>query len=208
MARVMAWFEVLRLFPVCTIHSGLNLSLPSTPFLGSWPCFTDRPVDGEESDIWCCSSYTIGCTSRRQSGRSGVTPRAAVRSRMRCPKCQFDHELQTTDCLKCGIVFSRYQAAQEAAAKKFKFPAPAVRAAEPRYWYTARPRRWPHYQYPLTWEGWLAPFIFIVSCGALHLFVDERKHPLRFLGLTFGLLALFVAIVHWKSEPKRKFWDD
>jgi hypothetical protein len=32
---------------------------------------------------------------------------------MRCPKCQFDHELQTTECLKCGIVFSRYQPALE-----------------------------------------------------------------------------------------------
>jgi hypothetical protein len=32
---------------------------------------------------------------------------------MRCPKCQFDHELQTTECLKCGIVFSRYQAPPE-----------------------------------------------------------------------------------------------
>ncbi|HTZ47903.1 MAG TPA: hypothetical protein VMH20_09945 [Verrucomicrobiae bacterium] len=30
---------------------------------------------------------------------------------MRCPKCQFDHELQSTECLKCGIVFSRYQPA-------------------------------------------------------------------------------------------------
>jgi hypothetical protein len=48
---------------------------------------------------------------------------------MRCPKCQFDHELQTTDCLKCGIVCSRYQAAQEAAAKKVEFAAPAVQAA-------------------------------------------------------------------------------
>jgi len=37
---------------------------------------------------------------------------------MRCPKCQFDHELQTTECLKCGIVFSRYQAALEQAAKR------------------------------------------------------------------------------------------
>ena len=36
---------------------------------------------------------------------------------MRCPKCQFDHELQTTECLKCGIVFARYQAAQEVASK-------------------------------------------------------------------------------------------
>jgi hypothetical protein len=36
---------------------------------------------------------------------------------MRCPKCQFDHELQTTECLKCGIVFARYQTAVEAVAK-------------------------------------------------------------------------------------------
>jgi hypothetical protein len=37
---------------------------------------------------------------------------------MRCPKCQFDHPLQTTECLKCGIVFSRYQAAMESAVKQ------------------------------------------------------------------------------------------
>ena len=29
---------------------------------------------------------------------------------MRCPKCQFDHPSQKTECLKCGIVFSRYEA--------------------------------------------------------------------------------------------------
>lgn len=43
---------------------------------------------------------------------------------MRCPKCQFDHELQTTECLKCGIVFARYLAALEAASK----PAGAIEA--------------------------------------------------------------------------------
>lgn len=48
---------------------------------------------------------------------------------MRCPKCQFDHELQTTECLKCGIVFSRYLAAQEAAAKQAALDAPAAPAA-------------------------------------------------------------------------------
>jgi hypothetical protein len=37
---------------------------------------------------------------------------------MRCPKCQFDHALQTTECMKCGIVFERYEAALEAAAEK------------------------------------------------------------------------------------------
>jgi hypothetical protein len=43
---------------------------------------------------------------------------------MRCPKCQFDHELQTTECLKCGIVFARYHAALEAEAA----PQPAAPA--------------------------------------------------------------------------------
>jgi hypothetical protein len=37
---------------------------------------------------------------------------------MRCPKCQFDHPLQTTECLKCGIVFSRYQPALQRAANQ------------------------------------------------------------------------------------------
>ena len=32
---------------------------------------------------------------------------------MQCPKCQFDHEAQTTECLKCGIVFAKYQRAHE-----------------------------------------------------------------------------------------------
>ena len=33
---------------------------------------------------------------------------------MQCPKCQFDHEAQTIECLKCGIVFAKYQRAHEA----------------------------------------------------------------------------------------------
>jgi len=37
---------------------------------------------------------------------------------MRCPKCQFDHALQTTECLKCGIFFSRYHAPLESAANQ------------------------------------------------------------------------------------------
>lgn len=36
---------------------------------------------------------------------------------MRCPKCQFDHPLQTTECLKCGIVFSRYKPVADGGAK-------------------------------------------------------------------------------------------
>ena len=42
---------------------------------------------------------------------NGIEPRP-----MRCPKCQFDHPLQTTECLKCGIVFSRHKPMLEGAA--------------------------------------------------------------------------------------------
>jgi len=27
---------------------------------------------------------------------------------VKCPKCKFDHESQSTECLRCGIVFSKY----------------------------------------------------------------------------------------------------
>ena len=52
--------------------------------------------------------------------------KSAAFSRMRCPKCQFDHELQTTECLKCGIVFARYEAALEA---QSKLPGPIERSS-------------------------------------------------------------------------------
>jgi len=47
---------------------------------------------------------------------------------MRCPKCQFDHELQTTECLKCGIIFSRYQAALAAKQAALAAPGPLASA--------------------------------------------------------------------------------
>lgn len=50
---------------------------------------------------------------------------------MRCPKCQFDHELQTTECLKCGIVFARYQAALDAKKAGVAVPVVALAALAP-----------------------------------------------------------------------------
>ncbi len=43
---------------------------------------------------------------------------------MRCPKCQFDHPLQTIECLKCGIVSSRYQPPLQTAANQAHPDAP------------------------------------------------------------------------------------
>ncbi len=45
---------------------------------------------------------------------------------MRCPKCQFDLPLQTTECLKCGIIFARYLAELDSAAKQASVEAPVV----------------------------------------------------------------------------------
>ncbi|HVZ19307.1 MAG TPA: hypothetical protein VG897_19460 [Terriglobales bacterium] len=33
---------------------------------------------------------------------------------MECPKCHFDHPQQTDECLKCGVIFAKYRAFQEA----------------------------------------------------------------------------------------------
>jgi hypothetical protein len=33
---------------------------------------------------------------------------------MECPKCDFDHPQQTDECLKCGVIFAKYLAFQEA----------------------------------------------------------------------------------------------
>jgi hypothetical protein len=35
---------------------------------------------------------------------------------MECPKCHFDHPLQTTECLRCGVIFSKYAAFEKSIA--------------------------------------------------------------------------------------------
>jgi hypothetical protein len=40
---------------------------------------------------------------------------------MQCPKCHFEHPLQTSECLRCGLVFAKYAAEDAAVA-----PAPIV----------------------------------------------------------------------------------
>lgn len=50
---------------------------------------------------------------------------------MRCPKCQFDHESQTTECLKCGVVFSRYHEPTRALATAAASEAVALPIVQP-----------------------------------------------------------------------------
>ena len=71
---------------------------------------------------------------------------------------------------------------------------------EPRYWFAARRYRW-GYRRPLTWEGWLVDIALLVIFLGISPYVSERDHPLQSLGLVFGLIALYLAIAHWKGEP-------
>jgi hypothetical protein len=77
---------------------------------------------------------------------------------------------------------------------------------EPRYWYAARPYRWGGYRRPLTWEGWAVDLILFAALFGIGPYVREPRHPWQSLGLVFGLLALSVAITHWKGEPDS--WAD
>ena len=58
---------------------------------------------------------------------------------------------------------------------------------------------------PLTWEGWLVDAIWFVTFVGISPYAQERQHAFKSLGLVFGLLALFLAINHWKGEPQP--WD-
>ena len=91
--------------------------------LGSWlPIRAVLSSNPSRLDlVWICfKSGGIRITHLRAN--------VAARFSMRCPKCQFDHELQTTECLKCGIVFSRYHAALEAATNPSSLAVPLVQA--------------------------------------------------------------------------------
>jgi len=55
---------------------------------------------------------------------------------MQCPKCHFEHPLQTTSCLRCGVVFAKYSAETQASVSPPAEPIPpdpeTVLVVEPR----------------------------------------------------------------------------
>lgn len=44
---------------------------------------------------------------------------------MECPKCHFEHPLQTSECMKCGVVFAKCAAEEAAAPEPAPQPVPA-----------------------------------------------------------------------------------
>lgn len=87
---------------------------------------------------------------------------------MICPKCRFDQPDGRAECLKCGIIFEKYLAAQSRSASV----PPAVAALAPE----GAP--------PAAGERWLK---------ALLLGLESTVNPLYFAGRVF----LYVALVSW-----------
>ena len=72
-------------------------------------------------------------------------------------------------------------------------------ADESRYWYGPKP--WWGPRRTLTWQGWCVDLTLLAIFLGISPYVKERAHPFQSLGLVFGLLALYLAIVRWKGEP-------
>jgi hypothetical protein len=88
------------------------LIVPSVALLWFSPNFLAAKVFPERQYLFRQHVVDVGRSAEVPS-YNGFKP-----LKMRCPKCQFDHPLQTTECLKCGIVFSRYHAPLEGAANQ------------------------------------------------------------------------------------------
>jgi len=71
----------------------------------------------------------------------------------------------------------------------------------PRYWFSAK-RYGLGWRTPLTWEGWVVDLLWIAAMLAAAPWMRTRQHPGRQLAFLFGVIALFVAIRHWKGEPQ------
>ena len=97
-----SWAQIPRVPQTPGSHLWI-LTLPAVLSLGFSPDVLALKVFPERQYLFRQYAADDGSSSEVPF-YNGIRP-----LRMRCPKCQFDHPLQTTDCLKCGIVFSRYQ---------------------------------------------------------------------------------------------------
>ena len=70
----------------------------------------------------------------------------------------------------------------------------------PRYWFSAK-RFGLGWRTAQTWQGWAVDLAWLLSCFAVSPYVRSFEHPMRSLGLVFGLFAFFILVRHWKGEP-------
>ena len=69
-----------------------------------------------------------------------------------------------------------------------------------RHWFSAK--QWGFgCRLPVTWEGWLVDGVWLAAWLGMTPFMRERQHGFQTLGLFFGMLALLLAVHHWKGEP-------
>jgi hypothetical protein len=139
-----------------------------------------------------------------------------------CPKCQFDHPLQTTECLRCGIVFSKYAKFQEAVAavapalqEEEKAPSPEralEQASTAKREFLVRAVALP----AALLVGWLTARGMPALAAFLQMWTHESGHavtawfcgypalPTAWMSLLLGAVLAFGGYVAWRKE--RRFW--
>lgn len=99
---------------------------------------------------------------------------------MECPKCHFDHSLQVDECLKCGIVFAKYQAFEEAVAKV----QPVVPDRSPQQLAEAQQSAKSEFRLRIfalpgaLLAGWLANHAMPTLCAMLAMWLHETGHAI------------------------------
>ena len=73
----------------------------------------------------------------------------------------------------------------------------------PRYWFST-PQFGFGYRAPITSEGWVFDLVMFAAVIAVGLWIrgHQQEHPMLQLGFFFGILAMNLAIHHWKGEPR------
>src|SRR5438105_2111257 len=108
---------------------------------------------------------------------------------MECPKCQFDHPLQAGECLRCGIVFSKYLdffATRVATVPAIKTPAIVLTTIEPSTSDEEQHALWQKAKHELTCRafalpgallvGWLIVQAMPVLADLLRMWTHETGH--------------------------------
>ena len=79
-------------------------------------------------------------------------------------------------------------------------------ATQPRYWFRAK-RFGLGWGLPLTWQGWLVFFLYLLSAVTAMVFLTPARYGVGiFVAVLAGLTLLFVAVCWLKGEPLRWRW--
>lgn len=74
-----------------------------------------------------------------------------------------------------------------------------------RYWFTAK-RYGFGWGLPITWQGWVVSFVYLVAIVVLSFVLDLTENVFPFVGSVMVMTSVFLAICWKKGEPLKWRW--